>query len=265
MIAIICGFSKYVVLKATKDVDSASAIRFLRESMICYGKPQRVISDRGTAFTSHSFEKFCDDYFIQHIKIAAGAPRANGQIERVNAMILSGLATSTHDIEASDWDERLLDVQAAINSSEHRVTRQTPYDLIFSYKVVGLHENPLTQEILMLNVELGTEHDPAEVPELLEKNREALSKQFNKTRKQAKVYQVGDIVLVRADPPATGESRKLAPKYRGPYEISKVLGSERYVVQGIEGERQSQKRYCGILAADPLKYVSTAKDYCFVR
>lgn len=119
VVAIICGFSKYVILKAVRDVESASTIQFLKETMVHYGKPLKIISDRGTAFTSNAFEKFCTDRHIQHVKIASGAPRANGQIERVNAVILRGLATSTHDLECTDWDKRLLDVQAAINGSQH--------------------------------------------------------------------------------------------------------------------------------------------------
>lgn len=62
--------------------------------------------------------------------------------------------------------------------------------------------------------------------------------------------------MIRSEAPATGRSRKLETKYRGPYEIAKILGRDRYLVQDIEGERQSSCIYKGIIAADRLKIVS---------
>jgi len=41
-----------------------------------------MISDRGTTFTSDKFKTFADDESVQHVLVAVGTPRANGQIER---------------------------------------------------------------------------------------------------------------------------------------------------------------------------------------
>lgn len=261
VIAIVCGFSKYVVLKAVEDAGAENSIRFVREFMSHYGKPERIISDRGTAFTGGLFGSLCDQFDIEHVMIASGAARANGQVERINSVILSCLATSTHNRDSDDWDDRLCEVQFAINSSKHRVTRRTPFEIVFNYKPNGVYESPLTREIREINSQFGTEEEGRDVAELLEENRAKLSEQFNKKRKPARDYQVGDLVLVRAEAPSTGESRKLVEKHRGPYEITKILGNDRYVVEDIEGESQSQRRYSGIIAADRLKYIPTAKDY----
>ncbi|KAK2577616.1 hypothetical protein KPH14_012887 [Odynerus spinipes] len=88
-----------------------------------------------------------------------------------------------------------------------------------------------------------------------------MKKRFDLTRKQPRKYCVGDIVLVRSDPPATGASRKLLPRYSGPYEVAEDLGNDRYRIRDIEGERQSRKTYQGVRAAEQIKYVATAKDY----
>ena len=52
--------------------------------------------------------------------------------------------------------------------------------------------------------------------------------------------------------PATGESRKLNKRARGPYEIKTVIGNDRYVLEEIEGEQQSQRPYKGIVAVNRL-------------
>jgi len=62
-------------------------------------------------------------------------------------------------------------------------------------------------------------------------------------------------VLVRWDAPATGYSRKLEPKYRGPYQIIKALRFDRYVVGDIPGEQISHKPYKRVVGFDRLKLV----------
>ena len=67
----------------------------IREFIAYYGKPERIINDRGTAFTAAEFQQFCEEYEIQHVKIASGVPRANGQVERTNRVLSTCLASIT--------------------------------------------------------------------------------------------------------------------------------------------------------------------------
>ena len=99
------------------------AVQMIKEFIAHYGKPDRIISDRGTAFTATEFEKFCEEYEIQHVKIVSGVPRANGQVERTNRVLATCLTSLTEEEENRDWDEKLLDVQWAINNCEHKVTK----------------------------------------------------------------------------------------------------------------------------------------------
>ena len=253
--AIVCGFSKYTVLKAVKDLTAERAVRMLKEFISHYGKPERLISDRGTAFTAAEFDQFCRENEIQQIKIASGAPRDNGQVERQNRVLITCLATITEHEEDRDWDEKLLDVQWAINNSVHRVTKRAPYEIVFNHRAVGRLDNPLTKEIQDLNREMGTAEPKESVENLLEANRVSLKEQFDKHRKAPYVYKPGDLVLVLSDPPATGESRKITKKKKGPYEVRKALGNDRYLIEDIEGEQQSQKPFKGIIAVDRLELI----------
>ncbi|KYB25917.1 hypothetical protein TcasGA2_TC034104 [Tribolium castaneum] len=237
--AIIDGFSKYTVLKALPDVGAEGTLSFLKEFVSNYGKPNKIISDRGTAFISKLFEKFCGDCEIQHVKIATASPRSNGQVEKVNDVIITCLSTSTDDIEGSDWDEKLSEVQWAINNATHSVTKRTPFSLVRTYTRDGFTNNPLAAEIRDLNTRLNTEEEQNLVADRLKRNADRMCANFNKSRRQARVFKQGDLVLVRAEVPSTGQSRKLSPKYRGPYEIVKFIGNDRYLVQDIEGEQQT--------------------------
>jgi transposase InsO family protein len=257
VVGLVDGYSKFIVLKAVRDTGSVGAMKFLKEFISVFGKPLKITSDRGTAFTSDCFKTFCDLFGIQHVKIASSTPRANGQMERMNKIITSCLATSVESEESNDWDEKLFQVQWAINSSVHSVTKRSPNEIVFSYKGFGLEENPLTQEIIQLNseIQLNDEAEEEEIQSLLRKNQEKMKTQFDKKRREPPTYSEKDLVMVRCEAPSTGQSRKLTAKYRGPYEVVKALDNDRYLVQDIEGEQQSARIYKGILPVDRLKLV----------
>ena len=44
----------------------------------------------------------------------------------------------------------------------------------------------------------------------------------------------------------TGVARKLIPKFKGPYRISKVLKNDRFVLEDVEGFQQSRTLYIGV-------------------
>lgn len=167
----------------------------------------------------------------------------------------------TENPDCRDWDLRLYEVQFAVNSTRHRVTQRTPFELVLAYQVTGPNNNPLNREIKDLNETLGNSVERRAVAELLDANRAQLSAQYDRKRKKAREYEVGDIVFVRGKAAATGESRKLSSKYRGPYEVKKVLGNDRYLISDIEGERQSTREYNGVASADRIKFVHKAGEY----
>lgn len=57
-----------------------------------FGNHKRTVSDRGAAFTSRLFKSYCEEEGIQHYIIATGVPRGNGQVERMNRVVVPMLA-----------------------------------------------------------------------------------------------------------------------------------------------------------------------------
>lgn len=81
---IIDAFTKYIKLYATKSTNATEVIKCLRSYFEHYSRLLRIISDRGSCFTSREFEEFLNSHNIQHVKIATASPQANGQVERLN-------------------------------------------------------------------------------------------------------------------------------------------------------------------------------------
>ncbi|GFT93321.1 retrovirus-related Pol polyprotein from transposon 17.6 [Trichonephila clavipes] len=79
---VVDAFTKFTWLYPVKTVSAESALEKLKQQQKTFGNPIRIISDRGSAFTSKLFYDYCDEENIQHLQIATGVPRGNGQVEQ---------------------------------------------------------------------------------------------------------------------------------------------------------------------------------------
>jgi transposase InsO family protein len=90
-------FTKWIEYKPISSLTSTKAVEFIQDIIFRFGIPNRIITDLGSNFTSSEFFDFCEQQSIQ-IKYASVAhPRANGQVERANAMILEALRKKVFD------------------------------------------------------------------------------------------------------------------------------------------------------------------------
>jgi len=81
-----------VWLYPTKSTTTREVISKLDVQKQIFGNPKRIITDKGTAFTSQEFKDYCEIEEIQHLTITTGLPRANGQVERLNRAIIAILS-----------------------------------------------------------------------------------------------------------------------------------------------------------------------------
>ncbi|GIY83447.1 reverse transcriptase [Caerostris extrusa] len=85
---VIDAFTKFTWLYPVKTVSTKDALDKLKLQQKTFGNPLRIISDRGSAFTSKAFNDYCTEEGIQHLQIATGVPRGNGQIERIHRTLI---------------------------------------------------------------------------------------------------------------------------------------------------------------------------------
>jgi hypothetical protein len=84
-------FSKWIEYMPLTKASSEKAVEFLDQIIHRFGLPNSIITDLGTQFTSSAFWDFCDERSIAVKYVSVAHPRANGQVERVNCMILDVL------------------------------------------------------------------------------------------------------------------------------------------------------------------------------
>lgn len=77
LFVVVDAFTKFVWIYPVKDTSSAVVVQKLRGQQEVFGSPVRIISDRGTAFTSGEFRDYCGEERIAHVLTTTGVPRGN--------------------------------------------------------------------------------------------------------------------------------------------------------------------------------------------
>jgi hypothetical protein len=88
---IINKFSKWIEYKPLVSGTAKKAAELLDEIIHRFGLPNSIITDQGSMFTGNDFWNFYDDRGIVVKYVSMVHPRANGQAERANGMILDAL------------------------------------------------------------------------------------------------------------------------------------------------------------------------------
>ena len=257
LLVIIDGFTKFVNITPVRNTKTSSTIKVFREHMSYFGTPMRLVTDRGTSFTSKSFSSFIKSLGIKHVLNAVATPRANGQVETFNRSILEALSASTCDKNDKTWDNHVHNIQLGLNTTMHKTTGKSPSELLFGFKVNSGSENVLSG-VIAETVNRASSNDLHDLRQEASKriiDQQVKDKErFDLKRKASHVYAVGDLVSIKRDFPSDGKSMKLAPKYQGPYRVTKLLPNERFVVEDTPlTKKKGHRAYDNVVAIDKLK------------
>jgi len=84
-------FTKWIEVKPIKKCDGHTAVKFLKDIILRYGYPHSIITDNGTNFAEGAFARFCREKHIRLDIASVAHPASNGQVERSNGLVLSGI------------------------------------------------------------------------------------------------------------------------------------------------------------------------------
>lgn len=74
ILIIVDAFTKFTWLFATKSTTTEEFIKCLNTLFDLFGISERIINDRGTAFTSNNFTTFLNKRKIKHVLTAVASP-----------------------------------------------------------------------------------------------------------------------------------------------------------------------------------------------
>ena len=217
------GLTKGIVLvPCNKTITAEGTAKLLLENLYkWFGLLDKIISDRGPQFTSHSFKELTKLLGITSSLTTAYHPQSDGATERTNQEIEAYLSIycSSHP---EDWSLALHTLEFMHNNRWHADWTHTPFELMFGLPPISI---PLSFE--------HTKY-PAikERMKTLQKNREEalaaheLARSRMAERKQCTFipFQLRQKVWLDLRHLKTLYHRKMAPKREGPFEIIEVLG-----------------------------------------
>ena len=255
ILVVVDSFTKFTKLYPVVTTNTKESCVAMQNYIDNYSRPRRIISDRGTAFSSNDCQKFCEERNIEHIMNATASPQANGQVERVNRVLTPMMAKMCEKLNHADWSSTLRKVEHTLNNTVHTTTKETPAILLFGAPQRGEVIDELAEYLEERN---GiTDRNLSEIREEASKNiiksQEANLNRFLKHNSPANTYEKGEYVAIRHTSTTPGHNKKLDQKYRGPYVIEKVLSHDRYLVRDVDGCQITQMPYNGILEANKLK------------
>lgn len=150
-------------------------------------------------------------------------------------------------------------LQYIINNTYHSVVKASPSQLLLGYQQRNHADFPLAEFTKTLTkIDEDLEKKRTETRDAAAQATDII-REYNKKYRDGKCkkptdYNVGDYVLIRSTQFKPGENSKLAPKYKGPYMVKKVLGNSRYVITDIPGFNITQKPLDTILSSDRMKH-----------
>ena len=98
-----------------------------------HGVPERIVSDRGTQFTSRFWHKLHEALGTQHSLSTTYHPETGGQTERVN-QILEDMLRACVLSYGSKWEDCLPFAEFSYNNSYQSSLQMAPFEALYGRK-----------------------------------------------------------------------------------------------------------------------------------
>lgn len=145
---VVDAISKFVWLYARRSTGTTEVVSILTKQAIVFGNPRKIISDRGTVFSSQEFADYCKEQNIMHTLITTGVPRANGQVERVNKTLIPILTNNKLAApKPQEWHKYLGLAQQFLNATPNRSIGTTTFNVLLGARM-RLKNNPEIIELI---------------------------------------------------------------------------------------------------------------------
>ncbi|WVZ93811.1 hypothetical protein U9M48_039766 [Paspalum notatum var. saurae] len=204
--------------------------------IVClHGVPKRIISDRGSQFTSRFWEQLHDSLDSKLRFSTAYHPQTDGQTERTN-QILEDMLRACAIQYGTSWDKSLPYAEFSYNNSYQASLKKSPFEALYGRRC----RTPLfwnqTGEKQVFGPDLIKDAEQ-QIKMVRENLRVAQSRQksYADVRRRDLTFKVDDFVYLKVSP-MRGIRRfnmkgKLAPRYIGPFKIVERKGEVAYKLE----------------------------------
>ena len=200
-----------------------------------HGIPERIVSDRGSQFTSRFWKKLHEALGTKLAFSTAYHPQTGGQTERVN-QILEDILRACVLSYGAKWEDCLPFAEFSYNNSYQSSLKMAPFEALYGRRC----RTPLNwsesgdSQIFGVDTLRAAEEQVQLIRDHL-KAAQSRQKSYADSKRRDVSFRVGDFVYLRVTP-LKGMQRfhvkgKLAPRYIGPFKILARRGEVSYQLE----------------------------------
>jgi hypothetical protein len=204
--------------------------------IVClHGVPKKIVSDRGTQFTSKFWERLHETLDTQLHFSSAYHPQTDGQTERVNQVLEEMLRACALKYRRS-WDKSLPYAEFSYNNSYQESLKMAPFEMLYGRRCQTplFWNKPGERKVFRPDI---LQEAKKQVPMVRENLRVTQSRQksYADHRRRELSFEVGDFIYLKVSP-MRGLRHfkirgKLAPKFIGPLKILEKRGEVVYQLE----------------------------------
>ena len=236
ILVVVDHFTKWVEIRALKTKEATETAQELYKIICRHGVPEAILTDQGTNFQATLLKELWDLFDVHSQRTTPYHPQCDGLTERFNRTMRAMIAAYIEEGQLNCWDEHLDALQLAYNTATHKTTGYSPFELIYG------RQPRLPLDIFDPNIQIDLSLDTTSYANSVKLTLEAafrcvsnitdISMNKNKIRfdrhTRAAKYDIGDLVWYKDERPKAPKTKKLIPRWTGPYRITDKFGESVY-------------------------------------
>ena len=209
-----------------KNIDAPETAKlFVKYVYRYHGLPDVIISDRDPIFVSKFWKSLFQTLGTKLRPSSAYHPQTDGQTEIVNKK-LEEMIPAFVNYNQDNWDNHLVELEVAYNSSVHSTTTFSPFFLTYGQEIKSIPADILHSDNDLTHRYLQNIKDSIKcAQEKIQKSNNYSANYFNKKRIPCE-FKVGDWVLLSTKNlklDSTINRNKLEMKFCGPFRITEAI------------------------------------------
>ncbi|KAK2374394.1 hypothetical protein QL285_075360 [Trifolium repens] len=221
----------FIPVKSTYKAPQYAAI-FMEQIVRLHGVPLSIVSDRDPIFTSRFWKAFQNAMGTRLKMSTSHHPQTDGQSERTIQTLEDMLRACVLE-DGGSWSNHLHLIEFAYNNSYHASIGMAPYEALYGRKC----RTPLCWTEVGDRSFLGpdiVQETTLKIKSIRDKLKVAQSRQksYADKRRRFLEFQEGDHVFLRVTPKlglrGVFKTKKLCPRFIGPYQILRRVGPVAY-------------------------------------